>query len=349
MLDRPIPLLVGAQMVVKRQEPIIPIRIPTEAPPGAVCRFRSDWRLLLLELTSVCFDSFVIKLTLDQTLGSIITPSSKNNVVGIRPTLGLTSRSLVVPFSEHQDAVGPMAKTVKDAAYVLQAIVGRDAGDNYTSAIPSVPDYVAACNTSNLVGKRIGIPRNAIPDNLRYGPSLIAFEAAISTLKRAGAIVVDNTNYTLPPYSFEDQDFILFADFATDLSQYLVKLSSNPEKVYNVADILNFTRRFKAEEYPDRNTLFWDGTLALGDRANNTTPEFWAAYQSRLSTYRQGGVPGVLANYSLDALILPANLSYEVPTTIGTPVVIVPMGSFGPNQPVETGPRGLIEVAPNIP
>lgn len=242
-----------------------------------------------------------------------------------------------------------MAKTVKDAAYVLQGIAGRDAADNYTSAIPSIPDYVAACNISSLIGKRIGIPRNAIPENLRTGPGLIAFEAAVSTLKQAGAIIVDNTNYTLPPYSFEAQDFILFADFATDLPKYLSKLSANPEKVYNVADIFNFTRRFKAEEYPDRNALFWDQTLALGPRANNTTPEFWAAYQSRLSTYRQGGVPGVLANYSLDALILPANLSYEVPTTIGTPVVVVPMGSFGPDQPVEPGPRGLVSVAPNIP
>lgn len=320
-----------------------------EVPPEAVYRFRLGSQLLLLELTSVYFNIFLITLTLDQTLGSIIAPSSKNNVVGIRPTVGLTSRSLVVPFSEHQDAVGPMAKTVKDAAYVLQAIAGKDAGDNYTSAIPSVPDYVAACNVSSLIGKRIGIPRNAIPDNLRNGPGLIAFEAAVSVLKQAGAIIVDNTNYTLPPYSFEDQDFILFADFATNLPQYLSKLSSNPAKVYNVADILNFTQRFRAEEYPDRNTLFWDETLALGPRANNTTPEFWAAYQSRLLTYRKGGVPGVLVNYSLDALILPANLSNQVPTTIGTPVVVVPMGSFGPNQPVETGLRGLIEVAPNLP
>lgn len=166
--------------------------------------------------------------------------------------------------------MGPIAKTVKDAAYVLQAIAGRDAGDNYTFAIPSVPDYVAACNTSSLIGRRIGIPRNAIPENLKNGPNLIAFEAAINTLKEAGAIIVDNTNYTLPPFSFEDQDFILQADFAIDLPQYLSKLSTNPEKVYDVADVLNFTRRFKAEEYPDRNTLFWDQTLARGPKANNT-------------------------------------------------------------------------------
>ena len=280
-------------------------------------------------------------------MSSITAPSSRSNVVGIRPTVGLTSRSLVVPASEHQDTVGPMTKTVKDAAYVLQSIAGRDAGDNYTSN-SIVSDYIAACNTSSLVGKRIGIPRNAIPPGTAE-PLLTAFEAALEILKQAGAIVVDNTNYTLPPFSFEEQDFILFADFATDISQYLSKLSANPNRIYNVADIVNFTQVTKAEEYPDRNTLFWDEILASGPRANNTTPEFWTAYRSRINIYRNGGVPGVLANYSLDALVLPAELSYDVPSIIGTPMVIVPMGSYGPNVTIERSARDFIKIAPNIP
>jgi amidase len=71
-----------------------------------------------------------------ETDGSILSPSQMNNIVGIKPTVGLTSRSLVIPISEHQDTVGPMARTVKDAAYILQAIAGPDQYDNYTSAIP---------------------------------------------------------------------------------------------------------------------------------------------------------------------------------------------------------------------
>ncbi len=192
----------------------------------------------------------------------------------IRSTLDLTSRSLVVLISEHQDSVEPITKTIKDAAYVLYAIAGRDAHDNYTFTIPSVPDYVAACNISSLVGKRIDIPRNVIPLNLRTEDSLTAFEAAVKILKEADAIVVDNTNYTVPPFSFQNQDFILFADFATNVAEYLSKLSTNPEKVYNVADFANFTRLFKVEEYPDRNILFWHEVLAADSRANNTTPEF---------------------------------------------------------------------------
>ena len=75
-----------------------------------------------------------------------------NNLVGIKPTVGLTSRYLVIPISEHQDTIGPMARTVRDAAYLLKAIAGSDPRDNYTLARPfansSTPDYVAACNFS---------------------------------------------------------------------------------------------------------------------------------------------------------------------------------------------------------
>jgi amidase len=99
-----------------------------------------------------------------ETDGSIISPSDASNLVGIKPSVGLTSRSLVIPISEHQDTVGPMARTVKDAAYLLNAIAGFDETDNYTSAIPYpdyvLPDYVAACNFSALSGVRLGVPRN---------------------------------------------------------------------------------------------------------------------------------------------------------------------------------------------
>lgn len=90
-----------------------------------------------------------------ETSGSILSPSDVNGVVGIKPTVGLTSRYLVIPISEHQDTIGPMARSVKDAAYVLQSIVGPDANDNYTSVYPfeTTPDYVAACSFDSFAGK----------------------------------------------------------------------------------------------------------------------------------------------------------------------------------------------------
>lgn len=293
---------------------------------------------------------FIIILILAQTLGSITSPSSRGNVVGIRPTLGLVSRSLVIPMSEHQDAVGPIAKTVKDAAYVLQAIAGKDAYDNYTFNA-KVPDYVAACDASSLEGKRIGVPRDGISRFPVDEYVLAAFEAALEAIRQAGGIVVDNTNYTLPAFSYADQDFILQADFATQIPEYLSQLTSNPAKIYNVADLRNATQTtFRVEEeYPFRDTRFWDETLARGARANNTTPEFWAAYQKRVTTYRRGGVPAVLAKYKLDALVLPADSANEVPVIIGTPIITVPMGSYGVGVEIQKVRGDLVFVAPNIP
>lgn len=290
-----------------------------------------------------------------QTSGSILEPSSFNNLVGIKPTVGLTSRSLVIPISEHQDTVGPMARTVKDAAYVLQAIAGKDPYDNYTSAIPCtpLPDYVAACKLSSLKGKRIGVPR----DYLNFaGPGtkslFSAFEAAIEVIKKAGATIVDNTNvsaYALDQLSNGNSStLVVEADFFTNLPQYLSQLTTNPQKVYSLADLRNFTRTFPAEDYPDRDTRAFDNAIALG--FNNTSPKFWTAYQTNLETSGLRGILGLLANFTLDALIQPTDFSFQLPALGGLPVVTVPLGFFPYDNPVVKGERGtLVQSGPNIP
>ena len=246
--------------------------------------------------------------------------------MGIKPTVGLTSRALVIPISQRQDTVGPMARSVKDAAYLLQAIAGKDPNDNYTSAIPydPLPDYVAACNYSSLRGKRIGIPRNVITPEQGDEPVLAAFEAAIQTIKRAGATIVDNTNitaYALDQYLNGNSSIIVLeADFVSDLpDEYLSKLTYNPENVHDLADVSNFTHTFPPEDYPDRDTGVWDQALALG--FNNTDPRFWAAYQINLQTAGPQGILGLLTNFSLDALILPSDFSAGLPALVGSVVL----------------------------
>ena len=249
-----------------------------------------------------------------------------------------------------------MARTVKDAAYVLQAIAGKDPNDNYTSAIPydPLPDYVAACNFSGLMGKRIGIPRNIIYPEPGDGPVLAAFTAAIQTIKNAGATIIDNTNitaYALNQYlNGNASSIVLDADFISDLpGEYLSKLTSNPENVHSVADVRNFTQHFQQEDYPDRDTAVWDQSIALG--FNNTSPQFWAAYQINLVTAGQQGILGVLANNSLDALIIPTDFSPGLPAFVGTPVVTVPLGFYPSNTTIiKSQPRmDLVATGPNIP
>jgi amidase len=103
-------------------------------------------------------------------------------------------------FWTHANKELQMARSVKDAAYLLHAIAGKDPYDNYTSAIPfkTIPDYVAACKFSALKGKRLGVPRNLIDltNDATAVPIIPVFNAALKVLEAAGAIIVENTNFT---------------------------------------------------------------------------------------------------------------------------------------------------------
>ena len=210
-------------------------------------------------------------------------------------------------------------KTITD---LLQAIAGEDSNDNYTSAIPFdvLPDYVGACNYSSLKGKRFGILRNVITPQPGDEPVLEAFEAAIKTIKRAGGIIVDNTNitdYALDQYLNGNASLIVLeADFISDLpKEYLSKLTYNPNDINDVADVRNFTQTFPLEEYPDRDTAVFDGALDLG--FGNTDPQFWDYYKINLEVAGRQGILGLLANYSLDALLIPTNFASSLPARVG--------------------------------
>ncbi|KAF2744890.1 amidase signature enzyme [Sporormia fimetaria CBS 119925] len=287
-----------------------------------------------------------------ETDGSIVSPAQANNVVGIKPTVGLTSRSLVIPISEHQDTVGPMARTVKDAAYILQAIAGRDANDNYTSAIPfrKLPNYVKACRKNALKGKRIGVPRNSISNTPADAPVLAAFNAALEIMEEAGATIVENTNYTAWEQRLNSsaETIVLYADFVVNLKQYLDQLTYNPNNVTTLAEVRAFTQNFTLEEYPSRDTLIWDEALELG--FNNTSPEAWAAYQENQFIGGEGGILGALERYSLDAVVVPTNDAAGISAIIGGPVITVPLGAYPEDTPVTTNRRGnLNATAPGVP
>jgi amidase len=289
-----------------------------------------------------------------ETNGSILSPSNVNNIVGIKPTVGLTSRSLVIPISEHQDTVGPMARSVSDAAYILSIIAGKDKNDNYTFAQPweEPPDYTRALNFSSLRGARIGIPRNGFtPDNTSQ-PIIDAFEDAVQVMKNAGALIFDNSNFSaweeFTADSNMNSSIVLGADFISGISKYLSQLTSNPNNITSLADVSNFTHSFLLEAYPERNTAAWDGALALG--YNNSDYRFWRAYQFTSYFGGEGGVTGALKRHNLDALIIPTEFSSSLPAAAGLPVVTVPMGFFPSNTTIsKTTNWDLVQVGPNIP
>ena len=194
-----------------------------------------------------------------ETSGSIILPAEKSNIVGIKPTLGLTSRSMVIPLSIRQDSIGPVAQSVKDVAILLSAIAGKDTNDNWTSVQPfdQVPDYVKACNYSAFKGARVGVPRNGIDyflDNTTE-PIMAAFEAALDLIGDSGAKVIDKADFAqfdVPAFS-RNSKIVLGTDFIAGLAAYLDALKTNPNNVKNLADISTFTKNDPREEYPTRD------------------------------------------------------------------------------------------------
>ena len=126
-----------------------------------------------------------------ETSGSIVSPSAAQGIVGLRPTIGLVSRTGIVPISATQDTAGPMTRTVADAAAELGAIAGKDPEDPATDSAPAtVPDYLAGLSTTALAGKRIGVINNT-------GAQYVAAVAAIQTL---GATTVTRRNHRIPAH-----------------------------------------------------------------------------------------------------------------------------------------------------
>ncbi|KAK3346406.1 amidase signature domain-containing protein [Lasiosphaeria hispida] len=296
-----------------------------------------------------------------ETDGSIILPCERNNIVGIKPTVGLTSRFLVVPVSEHQDTVGPMARTVKDAAQLLQVIAGPDPNDRYTTMSPPLPPtnntnsgskYMVACKLSGLEGKRIGIARNVLEMSQSEVSNVVsAFHDAISVMRSAGATIVDNANFTAYA-DWKKRKFnpVTRADFATNLPEFLTRLEHNPNDIHSVRDLRIFTQETRPVEegYPQRNTRVWDYIIETD--IDNKSAEFEALYRENLYLGGEGGVLGALARHGLHAIALPTTVASSIPALVGSPIVTVPLGCMPADTPVETETAGdAVERAPGIP
>jgi amidase len=260
-------------------------------------------------------------------------------------------------ISERQDTVGPMTRTVKDAAYILQAIAGPDPSDNYTSAIPnngSIPDYVSACKIDSLQGVRIGVARNVLDIYSAYldAPVVEAFEQAVAEIEAAGAIIVDANFTGFEAYTSDNNEtLVLNADFLVNLKTYFSELTYNPHNITDLAQLTAFTHAFPAEDYPDRDTGAWDGPEgALTQGWDNTDPRFWKAYQANLYYGGEGGILGALERTNTSAVLLPTQLSPGIPALVGSPVITVPMGFYPANWTVTKNSRGsLVSTGPRVP
>jgi amidase len=234
-----------------------------------------------------------------ETDGSIICPASMNGIVGIKPTLGLVSRTGIVPLSHNQDTAGPLARSVADAATLLGAIAGSDPRDPATAeADKHATDYTRFLDPDGLKGKRIGVVRQlagAEPNADRV------LEQAIATMKAQGAIIVDPV--TLPHLSELNtpESTVLRYDLKHDLNAYLATRTGL--KVHTLADLIAFDQREAAREMP------WFGQQ-LFEQAQAKGPPTDQAYLDALTKAKllagPEGIDAALARDHLDALLAPS-------------------------------------------
>ena len=289
-----------------------------------------------------------------ETSGSIIGPSSRNCLAGIKPSVGLTSRYLVIPISQTQDTVGPMARTVKDAAYILSAIAGIDPNDNYTSAIPfpngTIPDYAAACTMDALSGAKIGIPRTFITTTAANYPEIVAFNASLSTFDGLGANIIENANFPdLKTYQGgTNTSIVTGVDFVFDIANYFNSLTYNPTNITNIQQLIEFTHNDPREDWPDRNTVTWETDAALNLTQNSTT--YTKSLFNDLYLGSNATILGAIDGFGLDAIIMPSSLAPGVAAIAGYPIVTVPLGFYPSNTTAVKNSRGtLVTAGPHFP
>ncbi|MEM7780064.1 MAG: amidase [Pseudomonadota bacterium] len=155
-----------------------------------------------------------------ETNGSITCPASVNGIVGFKPSVGLVSRTHVVPISSTQDTAGPMTNTVRDAALLLSAIAGEDPADAVTMGVPRVEDYATELDSYSLESVRIGVMRNQVGSNDQVRD---VFEQALDDLEAAGAVLVD-IEFDPNPQMYRDSFTVLKFELREEMSRYLQSL-----------------------------------------------------------------------------------------------------------------------------
>ncbi|EIT82788.1 alpha-glucosidase [Aspergillus flavus] len=288
-----------------------------------------------------------------ETDGSVINPAQRNSVVGIKPTVGLTSRAGVIPESLHQDTVGTFGKTVRDAVYALDAIYGIDARDNYTLAqkgkTPEGGYAQFLTNKTALKGATFGIPWKsfwALGDEDQISQLL----ELVDLIKQAGATVINGTELphyktivspdgfnwdygSTRGYANESEYSYIKVDFYNNLKDYLSEVENT--KVKSVEDLVQYYQDNYGSEggYPSIHPAFGsgqDGLIASLESKGIMDETYYQALEFCQRTTREEGIDAALKykNRTLDGLLVPPDVaqSIQVAAQAGYPVITVPAG-----------------------
>ena len=286
-----------------------------------------------------------------ETDGSIVCPASINGIVGLKPTVGLVSRSGIIPISATQDTAGPVARTVTDAAILLSALAGYDPDDPATAPLKDrpPPDYRTALRADSLRGVRIGVLR----EFAGFSDDVDAhFERALEKLRALGAVLVDPVTIATKGRFDDDELTVLQYEFKDGINRYLgLRLGSGPR---SLAELIAFNSTHQPQEMP----WFGQDQFLDSQRAGSLTDQHYLDARERARRLAGAeGIDATLAKDRLDVLVAPTAGPAWVtdpvdgdhfiggdisspPAVAGYPHITVPM------QPVHGLPVGLSFVGP---
>jgi len=235
-----------------------------------------------------------------ETIGSIVSPAAMCGIVGLKPTVGLVSRAGIIPVSYSQDTAGPMGRSVRDVAMLLNVIAAPDPADPYTTRErgPAVADYTASLDPGGLRGARIGVARNL------FGHSLLAdrvAERALESLRAAGAVLVDPVNIETYEAIWGFCIEVLSYELKASLNEYLASLGPNAP-VRSLADIIAFNLRHSDRE------LAWFGQETFEyaqSKGPLTSREYTTALTMMHRLTRNEGIDQAITANRLDAIVAP--------------------------------------------
>jgi amidase len=232
-----------------------------------------------------------------ETNGSVVCPSSINGIVGIKPTLGLVSRSGIIPIAHSQDTAGPMGRTVKDAAILFSAMVGRDPADPLAySFAESLPDFSAGLSDKALNGARIGVYRNHGGAGVDARVERI-LEDTIETLRSLGAEIVDPVEVDREGMGSAQHEVLVY-EFKADLNAYL---ENSGAPINNLAGIIEFNKAHADTVMPH----FGQETLIEAQAKGPLTDDAYLEALAESKRIARNGIDNALETHNLDALIAP--------------------------------------------
>jgi amidase len=272
-----------------------------------------------------------------ETDGSIVCPAAANGIVGLKPTLGLISRRGIIPIAASQDTAGPMARSVADAAALLNVLAGYDPGDPATAPLKEHPpqDFRTALRTDALKGVRVGVLRESAGFQ---DETDVRFNQAIATLQTLGAIIIDPVSLPTKGKFDDDEAMVLLYEFKDGINRYLA--TRRGPAPADLAALITFNETHRAQEMP-----FFDQDLFIDAQLKGplTDPDYLKARDEAKRLAGPEGIDAALSKDQLDVLIAPTQgpawLTDHIdgdhfvggdvtsaPAVAGYPHITVPMG-----------------------